>query len=450
LAILSRALKIAIPDDILCTGHIASPDGDLRMVKSLPEKLTAAVESKKIRTFIHPIVDSDGSLNSLSPEKKQRIDDALTRAKTYVKLIAVRDIGDLSQEIFPDEQVVLACLKLGFFAVEGLNFKGNSGIEKAIRHFAFNNENRFWKVLEQKLYSGQDRDAKELLDALADFYIGREIYPKELGFKLFRIIQCIPHETRRFKLRFPLLSISKCIALSQFSKKSDSQDIVKLFLASSGEKAQRTTSLNQRLESNEKNSTEETDEKLQFILDEINKDTLNRTIGAPIDLARDKFFIDSMIIEDNEEFNDTVISFYINLMHHTHKVLDPVDSNATDRDAFDLLEKAFANMGGYTAASAEVRNGINGGLKFVLDMMANQYKKNEKEKRVHAVFKLAIDPLDHEGKGNLIKELLKRFGPLLPSEIASLPPEKFVAHYEILVKQYIKATDDLKSIFRSI
>jgi hypothetical protein len=220
-------------------------------------------------------------------------------------------------------------------------------------------------------------------------------------------------------------------------------------MASSGEKSRQTISHSDKLVSNEKSSTEEADEKLQFLLDEINLDTLNKTICGPIRLARDRFFIDSMITEDNEEFFDTVVSFYINLMRYTQDVLDPVDSNAADRDAIHLLEEAFANKGGYKAAFAEARNGINGGLKFVLDMMAIQFNKNEKEKRVQAVFKLAIDPLDHEGKRNLINGLLKRFGNLIPSEISSLPPERFVEHYEILVKQYVKVTDDLKSIFQS-
>jgi hypothetical protein len=203
------------------------------------------------------------------------------------------------------------------------------------------------------------------------------------------------------------------------------------------------------LVSNHNSSTKEADEKLQFILDEINMDTLNRTICARISSARRKYFINSVIIEDSEEFNDTVISFYIHFMRHTQKVMDPVDSNAPDRDALDLLEAAFANKGGYKSAFAEARNGINGGLIFVLDMMANQLKKNEIEKHIQAVFKLAIDPLDHAGALNLIKGLLKRFGNLLPSEIASLPPERFVTHYEILVKQYVKVMDDLKSVFRS-
>ena len=449
LAIISCALQMAIPDDVLCTGQIASSDGDLRMVKSLPVKITAAVESKYIRVFIHPVVDADGSLNSLSPEKKLRLEDAITRAEKYVKLIAVSDVGDLFQEVFSEEEVILASLKSGFFKIDGLNFKNNSGIGKVIRHLAYNNEHRFWDVLEKKLFSGQDEHAKELIDALSDFYIGREIYPKNFGLKLLRLIHSIPLTTRRFKLRFPLIAISKCIQLSRFSQESDHKDILNLFRASSGEKSWETPSHNRRLISNDKSSTMAADEKLQFILDEINLDTLNRTIGSRINLARGKYFKNSVIIEDNEEFNDSVTSFYIHLMRYTQKVMDPVDSNAADRDAFDLLEEAFANKGGYKAAYAEARNGINGGLKYVLDMMANQFQKSEMEKRVQAVFKLALDPLDHEGQKNLITGVLKRFGNLLPSEIASLPPERFVTHYEILVKQYVKVVDDLKSIFRS-
>jgi hypothetical protein len=192
------------------------------------------------------------------------------------------------------------------------------------------------------------------------------------------------------------------------------------------------------------------DEQLQFILDEVNMKALARNICSSIELAQSKYQMGSVIIEDSEAFMDIVVSYYIHLMRHTEKVIDPIDSKVAGRDALYLLEEAFANKGGYKAAFVNARDGTNGGIKYVLDMMANQLKESEMEKHIQAVFKLTIDPLNYEEKRHLIKGLLIRFGNLLPSEIASLPPERFVTHYEILLKQYIKVTDDLKSIFRSL
>ena len=56
LAILSASLQMAVPEDIVSTGHIASPDGDIRMVRNLPTKFAAAVEANSIKRFVHPAI----------------------------------------------------------------------------------------------------------------------------------------------------------------------------------------------------------------------------------------------------------------------------------------------------------------------------------------------------------------------------------------------------------
>jgi hypothetical protein len=449
-AVSSCALQIALPNDILFTGHIASKDGNLKTGNSFEDKINTAGESKRVRTLIHPIIDSDESLNVLAPSKKGLIEDALTRANKKVKLVAVGDIGDLFQQIYPEELVILASLKFGFFGNKVLNIEGNSGVEKVIRHLVYNNENRFRRVLERKLYSGQNRFARELLDVFADYFIERRIYPKEFGFKLFRLMQSIPTATRQFKLHFPILSISKCIQLSQFSKESDHHDIPKLFMASSGEKSGSTILHVKRLASNEKGSTSQADGVLKFILGEINNNAMTRKICVPIELGQSQYRIGSMAIRDYEEFLDTVVSYYICIMRYTEKAIDPIDFEMAGRDALHLLEEAFANKGGHMTAFINARDGTNGGIKYVLDLMANQLKEKEIEKHIQAVIKLSVDPLNYDEKLQLIASLLKRIGNLLPREIASLPPERLVTHFEVLVRQYIKATDDLKSIFQSL
>ena len=71
LATLSASLQISISDDIVCTGHIASPDGDIRMVRGLPAKLRVAEKAESIQTFVYPEVDQDNSLEYLTPAEKE-------------------------------------------------------------------------------------------------------------------------------------------------------------------------------------------------------------------------------------------------------------------------------------------------------------------------------------------------------------------------------------------
>jgi hypothetical protein len=125
LGILAASLNLSIPDDVIATGHIASLDGDIGMVKGVPAKVQAAITAKMAK-FICPTTDQDSSLDCFTPLKMRQIRAALAQAKREIKIIAVRDINDLVQAIFSDEQVVLASLRQGFFEGTPSSLKGRS------------------------------------------------------------------------------------------------------------------------------------------------------------------------------------------------------------------------------------------------------------------------------------------------------------------------------------
>ena len=67
LALLSAVTAIPLPSGLVCTGHIASPSGEIRMVRDLPAKLQAAHEARGIDTFVLPSLEDDVSLQKLTP-----------------------------------------------------------------------------------------------------------------------------------------------------------------------------------------------------------------------------------------------------------------------------------------------------------------------------------------------------------------------------------------------
>ena len=80
LAILSAGLQMAVPEDVVSTGHIASPDGDIRMVKNIPAKLEAAIQAESIHRLVHPAIAQESPLDSLAPGERQSAADALAKA----------------------------------------------------------------------------------------------------------------------------------------------------------------------------------------------------------------------------------------------------------------------------------------------------------------------------------------------------------------------------------
>ena len=310
LAMLSASLQMEVQSNIVLTGHIASPAGEIRMVKGLPAKLEASINSDSVNTFIHPALDSDSSMKLLSPTERERAADALMRAKRALKIVSVRDINELVQAVFTDEQIVLASLRKGFYDDYDSRPEGNTPALQASNFLTRDNEHRFWTVLERRLLAGRSFDTKELIHALAQFFLLRNVYPKEIGNRLFKLVASLPPETRRFKTTFPLLPVQECIRLSQFAMETDLEDVLLLFKSVSGEGP---VSLRIHTDTKEAKRVESGTGPLQLILSEMDTDHLTSLIGLPIDSARAAYIMNSVTLESYDQFIDSITSFYIHI-----------------------------------------------------------------------------------------------------------------------------------------
>ena len=189
---------------------------------------------------------------------------------------------------------------------------------------------------------------------------------------------------------------------------------------------------------------------VEAVLAEIDAEALVRKIGLPIDSARASYVMGDVLIESSAEFNDAVSGFYLTLLRHTYT--EPVSANAAELadEALNLLERAFADKGGVNAARAEARDGIHGGMRFVLDVMTEQYKVMQQSKHVSRVLQEALDPLDWSQRVAFMRAFIDRLGPHLPAEIRDQPPERFARHYGEIVQTYAQSLDRVKQLLRRL
>ena len=103
-SVLSSALQVAMSNDFVSTGHIASVEGDIRAVKGIPAKVDAAIEDASVHRFIYSDLEKDTSLKALSPGQRNRSINAVLAAQHSIRSIAVRGVDDLIQEIITEEQ----------------------------------------------------------------------------------------------------------------------------------------------------------------------------------------------------------------------------------------------------------------------------------------------------------------------------------------------------------
>ncbi len=449
LALLSAGLKIPVDDKAVFTGHIASKSGAIRMVRGMPAKIKAVTNFGSFNRFFHPFLNSDYSFDRLLPKQKEHIKGLLYEAKRSIRTISVGDIGALVNQVFTDEQIVQASLHSGFFKNDLSIPDQMNAVGIATRFFSENNEQRFWALLERQFVEGHSVNACKLLQSFADFHIKNREYPKVFGRTLIQLLQSLPPMVRRRKLSFPLIPVPACLNVGRLADRHQYEDVLLMFKAVSGDKIYRLSKSHAEKQQNTENAKDHRNAILEAVLLDINADTLTASIGMKIDSARANFLMDTVIVNSHEEFSELISSFYLHLLRYTRKVIDPVEMDIVSTDGFALLERSFSRKGGFQAALAEAKTGNNGGIRFVLDIITDQFKQEQQRKHVEHVLKSAIDPLDWQGKVNYIKALLDRLKFHLPNKITSQPAERYASHYEGIVEAYVQSMDQLKSIIRS-
>ncbi|MFH1614472.1 MAG: hypothetical protein ABIG61_05255 [Planctomycetota bacterium] len=448
-AMLSAALNIPAADDIVSTGHITSSGGDITVVKAMSIKISAALDDKSIHHFIYPAIDKDRSLGVLSPVETEDAEVAVINAKGRLKMTAVNNIADLIKAVFADEGIVLSSLQEGFFAVDGSARLGGNSISSLVRFLTENNGIRFWDVLERYFHAVENENAKRLLLAYSQFHIRNKTYPGEFGRELIQLLRSLPPDTRNDKIEFPVLPTLECVKLTQFAAESDTEDIRLLYDATAGKAIWTEPAIITRPKPAGTQIKDDKDQALvDSIISQIDSTNLAKIIGVPIDTGRATYRLNSLMVKSNEEFHGVVTGFYLHLERHMHPVSESVDMNRVRDDAVALVERTFADKGGVNAAMNEACDAIHGGMKFILDCLTEQFKTECQSKHVNRVLRDALGSLNREARVSFISALLKRLSSHLPHEITMGQPERFVEHYEIIVKAYVKSLDKINEVFR--
>ena len=450
LALLAAAVRIPIPGTIAMTGHVASPDGDIALVRGLPAKLDAAVHDPTTRVFVLPALPSGDGADALAPDELRRAEQAVLETQDDLQLVQVQDVGELVRAAFSEEQVVLASLRRGFFAKAPPDNADSYAIGRAVQYFVEDNEARFWRALNEHALDGQTGLVKDLLFARAGYHLGLRTYPTGLGLRLRQLLVSLPPAARRRKRLFPLLHMQTCVRLGRFATGDDHEDLRFLIDACFQDRSRRIGTRPVGPVPATPKPDADWSATLESITSQISADALARDIGQAIDAARASYLLEQVTTEAYDEFSDVVSSFYLHLLRHARSIPCAVDVDAVAGEALELLESTFLKDGGLDAALAEARDGTRGGLRFVLDAMTERFKRDEMAKHVNLVLKTALDPLDWQARVGFMAALLEHLGPHLPSEIRAEPPERYAKHHERIVHAYVESLDRFKLLLRAL
>jgi hypothetical protein len=449
LAILSVWLRIPLPQDLVVTGHIASTEGQIRMVRSLPAKLTAARNDPTLRRFVHPAVEADGSMAALTPDQERQAREAILEARDRLQCTGVCDVDELLRAALREEAVVQGALRTGFFRGGSDEDRGNQSTDRAADFLAEGNEDRFWRVLERQLLHRRSRETKRLVRWRAQYEVRSGRYPSGLGRRLLNLVRSLPPTVRATKKLFPLLPFDQCLGVCRLAGSSDQEDAQHFLDAALGKVVSTARKPPADGPSEVPTDAGASSAVLDAVLSEISEEALAERIGLPADAARASYLLGDVTLESYEAFNETIAAFYLHLLRHTASATTAARPEDVAAEAHQLLEQAFSRTGGYAGALAEARHGTQGGMRYVLDAMTEQFKQDHQRRDIDRVIMQAVDGLDWEARVSFMRALLGRLGPQLPKEIRDQPAERYARHHDTIVKAYAESLDRVRRLFRT-
>jgi hypothetical protein len=245
------------------------------------------------------------------------------------------------------------------------------------------------------------------------------------------------------------LDFERCVELVRLATPSDCADVPVLFDAVRG-----------RVPGDDRMAVEQEELPAPTLTDcglfdvvtaEIREQALTQRFDIPIDSARASFVLAASTVKSHDEFLAIVESFFIHLQSH----LDPEAVTASDlrqarKEATRLLKRAFWNNGGVRGALARAREGIEGGIRSVLDTMTERYKGERRAGHIETFLHLAIEGMDHDEQVRFAHGAMQRLGPMLPVELRNEPPERFAHHIDQIVRAYAKSIAGIEQLLKTM
>jgi len=190
---------------------------------------------------------------------------------------------------------------------------------------------------------------------------------------------------------------------------------------------------------------------IDSLLAELDEKAIAQRIGIPHDEARMRYPLHSNTVSSFDEF-DRIITDYYN-KHFTACVSHGGSLSGAEASgrAKELLEREYRRKGGdIVMAYNDAHDGTNGGMRVVLDTIAEGLKAESLERYIRDAFDRYVSPNSWEQKVEIIRQFIARCGVNLGSSIRPDQPERYAQNYQELIRSYVTALQQTSRIFRRL
>jgi hypothetical protein len=177
-----------------------------------------------------------------------------------------------------------------------------------------------------------------------------------------------------------------------------------------------------------------------------------RRVTVEHDEARMRYPLSSNTVRDFREFMDLITDY---LIYHDSACISR-GGRLSHTDAYgevkELLEREGRRRGNGNIVSVfnDGHDGTNGGMRVVLDTIADSLKARAVERYTTAIFDMHVSPNAWDDKVDLIRKFIQCCGPMLTGSIVASQPERYAHDYSELIRSYVEGLRRTSSIFRRL
>jgi len=187
------------------------------------------------------------------------------------------------------------------------------------------------------------------------------------------------------------------------------------------------------------------------LLSVLDERTIAREIAIPHDEARMGYNPRMTTVADIDTFYDIIGDYYA--YHHGQCVSrgGRLSKSEARSLAKEIVSREYErNHSHINGAFCDARDGTNGGLRKILDIVAEALKAKSTENYMRDVFDRHVRTNSWEEQVEIIREFIAECGAYLRSDIRAGQPERYARDYEQLIRAYVQGLRSTSSMFRRL
>lgn len=190
---------------------------------------------------------------------------------------------------------------------------------------------------------------------------------------------------------------------------------------------------------------------INSLLAHLDERAIARQVGISHDEVRLNYQLRSNTVTNFDQFREIITDYYN--YHYTNCVSNGGELSSSEAygRAKELLEREYRKRhGDIVSAFNDAHDGTNGGMRVVLDTIAEGLKAEAVERYITSIFDQHVAPNSWEAKVDIIQQLIAYCGPYLSNSIKINQPERYAHDYSELVRSYTEGLRQTSSMFRRL